>query len=74
VWAVLEAMDQGRNPGERLRNYLCAKEETSLNCKTYEGIFQESVDDSNSKMRSNIRAQCVRKIERIKEEEGADVP
>lgn len=74
TWLVLEMFDQKRNPCERLRNHLCAQDPGGLQCRMYDGVFRESVEDENSKMRSQIRAQCVTKIERIKEEDGVDVP
>ena len=74
VFLILEMLDQRRNPCERLRNYLCAREPSGMQCKMYDGVFRESVEDEKPEMRSQIRAQCVTKIERLKEEDGVEVP
>ena len=73
VWLVLEMFDKSRNPCERLRDHLCRGNATTLSCRTYGDVARESNEEPSAKMRSDLRAQCVRKIERIKEEEGAVV-
>jgi hypothetical protein len=72
VWGVLELRDRRRNPCERLRAHLC-QTPGSADCATYDGIFKESVEDSNPQMRSMLRAQCETKIRRLKEESGVQV-
>ena len=44
-----------------------------LQCRSYDGIVEESEHDSSPQMRSNIRAQCEAKIERLKADEGVEV-
>src|SRR4051812_29933785 len=55
---IIAMIDGGKNPCERVRNYFCAKDRAGLQCKSYEGIVDESVHDSSPEMRSQIRAQC----------------
>lgn len=69
----LEMYDQRRNPCERLSNYYCGKDPASIDCKSYESIRGESVEDPTPKMRSLIKSQCQTKIRRLKEEEGVTV-
>ena len=73
VWLVLEMVQSQRNPCQRVHDHVCAEDPGSLNCKTYKGILRESVEDESEKMRQNIRHQCQRKIERLKED-GVEVP
>jgi hypothetical protein len=73
VWVAMTAFDQARNPCERVRDYLCRQDPKSLQCTAYQGIVDESNKDPSPQMRSNIRAQCVTKIERLKED-GVTVP
>jgi hypothetical protein len=73
VWGVLALMDSRRNPCERLRNHHCAQAPDSTECKTYSGVFRESVEDDSPKMRSLIRAQCQTRIDRLKAEQGVKV-
>jgi hypothetical protein len=73
VALVLRMTDDRRNPCERVREYLCQKG-TPIQCETYRGIAKESVDEGSAEMRRNIRAQCAAKIERLKAEDGVDVP
>lgn len=73
VWVVLELTDRARNPCERLRNHFCQVTPGGPNCSAYEGLLKESTEDESPKMRSNIRSQCERKIERMKEEDGVKV-
>jgi hypothetical protein len=73
VWLVLIMIDSRRNPCERVRNYLCAKDPAGMQCKTYEGILDESLHDETPAMRGNIKAQCQSKIDRLKEEEGITI-
>jgi hypothetical protein len=71
---IMAMVDGKRNPCERVRDYLCKKDPAGLQCKSYETIVDESVHDSAAEMRSQIRAQCLSKIERLNEEEGVKVP
>jgi hypothetical protein len=72
--ALIMAMIDGKaNPCEKVRDYLCKKDPTSMQCKTYGTIVDESQHDSSNEMRSNIKSQCVSKIERLKSEEGVEL-
>jgi hypothetical protein len=74
VWLVLIMLDSRRNPCERVRDHFCRAEgQAGVGCKMYESIFKESVEDDNAKMRQSIRAQCLTKIERLKQEDGVVV-
>ncbi|HVT09386.1 MAG TPA: hypothetical protein VHO67_18125 [Polyangia bacterium] len=73
VWVVLIMVDSRKNPCEKVRNYFCHKDPAGMQCKSYEGILDESVHDDTPAMRSNIRAQCQSKIDRLKEDDGIDV-
>jgi hypothetical protein len=70
VWLVLIMLDSRRNPCERLRDHLCRQDAKGLQCKTYQGVWQESLQDDNPAMRANIKSQCQSKIDRLKEEDG----
>jgi gas vesicle protein len=69
---ILAMIDGQKNPCERVRNHLCKQDPAGLQCKSYASIVDDSVHDSSAEMRSNIRAQCQTKIERLKEE-GVEV-
>src|SRR5262245_46326094 len=74
--AVVLGMDMwtaSRNPCERLVRHFCGQSESSNACKTWDGIFKESVEDPSPKMRGLVRAQCETKITRLKEEENQTV-
>jgi hypothetical protein len=73
VWVVLELSDRARNPCERVRDHYCKITPGGPNCSAYEALLEESVEDDSPKMRSTIRAQCERKIERLEEDEGITV-
>jgi hypothetical protein len=73
VSLILAMVDGQKNPCERVRSYLCKTDPAGLQCKSYAGIVDESVHDSAPEMRSQIRAQCLSKIERLKSEEGVEV-
>jgi hypothetical protein len=73
VALVMWMVDSKRNPCERVRDHFCKQQPTSIACKTYGGVFDESVHDDNPEMRANIKAQCLSKIERLKEEDGITV-
>ena len=74
VWLVMIMVDSRRNPCERVRDHFCKQEGAAgVNCRMYQNIQKESVEDDNPQMRQSIRAQCVTKIERMKEEDGVVV-
>jgi hypothetical protein len=73
VGIVLWMVDSRKNPCERVRDHLCRIDPNGLQCKTYQGVVDESVHDSSAEMRSNIRSQCQSKIQRLKEEDGIEV-
>lgn len=73
VWLVLFMLDSKRNPCERVAQHFCKQDPNGLQCKSYQGILEESVNDPVAEMRSNIRAQCLSKIERLKEDDGIEV-
>lgn len=74
VWLVMIMVDSRRNPCERVRDHFCKSEgAAAINCRMYQDIQKESVEDDNPKMRQSIRAQCVTKIERLKDEDGVVV-
>ena len=41
--------------------------------ESYGSILDESLHDESAQMRANIKAQCLSKIERLKEEDGITV-
>lgn len=74
VWLVMIMVDSRRNPCERVREHLCRQQgRASLECRMYEAIVKESVEDGSPQMRQSIRAQCKTKIDRLKEEDGVTV-
>jgi hypothetical protein len=73
VWVALIMVDSRKNPCQKVRNYFCHKDPAGLQCKSYEGILDESLHDDTPAMRSNIKAQCQSKIDRLKEDDGIDV-
>jgi hypothetical protein len=74
VWLVLIMFDSRRNPCERVRDHFCRAEgRAGVTCRSYQSILEESVQDDNLQMRQTIRAQCLTKIERLKEEDGVVV-
>jgi hypothetical protein len=73
VWAGLTLYDKARNPCQRVRDYYCQTTPGGANCSTYDSLLHESMEDESPKMRSTIRDQCVRKIQRLKEDDGIKV-
>jgi hypothetical protein len=73
VALVLKMVDDRRNPCERVRNYFCGQDPQAMACKNYENVLDMSLHDDSAEMRSNIKAQCLSKIERLKEDEHIDV-
>ncbi|HVU51327.1 MAG TPA: hypothetical protein VHL80_11605 [Polyangia bacterium] len=74
VSIIMAMIDGKRNPCERVRDYQCKRDPAGLQCKSYQGIVDDSVNDPSGQMRSQLRAQCQSKIERLKEDEGVTVP
>src|SRR5687768_18566132 len=73
IWGILELKDRARNPCERLRDHFCQLTPGGVNCTAYQGLMKESVEDESAKMRSTIREQCVRKIDRLAADDGVKV-
>jgi hypothetical protein len=76
VWLVLLMVDGQRNPCERVRDHFCRGQDPaqgSLDCRMYVEIAKESETDASPTMRQTIRAQCMTKIDRLKEESGITV-
>lgn len=73
TWLIMAMVDGRANPCEKVRDYLCKRAPAGLPCRSYADIVDESVHDSSADMRSNIRAQCVSKIERLKAEDGVEL-
>ena len=70
---ILAMIDGQKNPCERVRAYLCKTDPAGLQCKSYQAIVDESIHDSSADMRSQVRAQCQVKIERLKTEDGVEI-
>ena len=70
---ILAMVDGGKNPCERVRKYLCQKDPASMPCKSYASIVDDSTHDPSHEMRSQVRAQCQSKIDRLKEDEGIEI-
>lgn len=70
VWVALHMAAAGRNPCERVRDHFCRKAPDATKCRSYQEVYQESVEDQSSRMRGVIRDQCLTKITRMKEEDG----
>ena len=73
VALVMWMVDSKKNPCERVRDHFCKQDPASIACKSYNGILDESLHDESSQMRANIKAHCLSKIERLKEEDGVTV-
>ena len=73
VALIMWMLDAKRNPCERVRDHFCKQDPASITCKSYNGILDESLHDESSQMRANIKAQCLSKIERLKEDDGVTV-
>ncbi len=73
VWVALIMVDSRKNPCEKVRNYFCRKDPAGMQCKTYDGILDESMHDDTPAMRANIKAQCQSKIDRMKEDDGIEI-
>jgi hypothetical protein len=73
VALIMWMLDSKRNPCERVRDHFCKQDPASVACKSYNGILDESLHDESTQMRANIKAQCLSKIERLKEEDNITV-
>src|SRR3954465_13440834 len=73
VALIMWMVDSKRNPCERVRDHFCKPDPASVACTSYSSILDESLHDESSQMRANIKAQCLSKIERLKEEDGITV-
>jgi hypothetical protein len=73
VALVMKMVDDRRNPCERVRNHVCAQDPKGSACKNYESVLDLSLHDDSAQMRGNIKAQCLSKIERLKEDDGVEV-
>ena len=73
IWVAIHMAVASRNPCERVRDYFCKKVLDVTKCKSYQSIYEESVEDQSPKMRGVIRDQCLTKINRMKEEDGITV-
>jgi hypothetical protein len=73
VSLVLWMVDSKRNPCERVRDHFCKQDPSGLQCKSYGSVLDESLHDESARMRANIKAQCLSKIERLKEDDGITV-
>jgi type VI protein secretion system component VasK len=65
VWLVIAAFQSARNPCERVRDHYCREDARAPECAAYEATLQASEKEANPLMRSNVRGQCERKIERL---------
>lgn len=74
TWGALELTDQARNPCERVRDYFCARSDDKTACVTYGELTKDSIEEKSGEMRSNIRAQCQIKIDRLRADEGVVIP
>jgi len=74
VGLILWMVDSRKNPCEQVMSYFCRQDPNGLQCRSYKGILDESLHDESAEMRSNIKAQCQSKIERMKEDDHIDVP
>lgn len=73
VFVVMMFSDRARNPCERLRAHYCSGKD-SLACATYDTVFKDSVEHESAQMRGVVREGCVKKINRLKTDEGIVVP
>lgn len=73
VALIMWMVDSKRNPCERVRDHFCKQDPAGMQCRMYSGILDESLHDESAQMRANIKAQCLSKIERLKEDDGITV-
>ena len=73
VALVMWMVDSKRNPCERVRDHFCKQDPAGIACKSYASILDESLHDESADMRANIKAQCLSKIDRLKEDDGVTV-
>ena len=65
---ILAMVDGQKNPCERVRNYVCKQDPKGLQCTSYQDLLEDSKHDPSAEMRSNLKQQCLTKLERLKEE------
>jgi hypothetical protein len=70
---IMWMVDSRKNPCERVRDHFCHQDPSGAQCRSYQGILEESLHDESAEMRSNIKSQCLSKIERLKDEDGVEV-
>jgi hypothetical protein len=73
-WVVVIAVESARNPCKRVRDYLCAGKPGSFECTSYEQLLADSERDPSRAVRGEIRQQCKTRIERLKKDDGIEVP
>ncbi len=73
-WVVVIAVESARNPCKRVRDYVCAGKPGSLDCTSYEQLLVDSEHDTSRAVRGEIRQQCKTRIERLKKDQGIEVP
>jgi hypothetical protein len=74
VWVVMEAVDSARNPCQRVRDYTCRREPGSPRCESFQQLLRDSVEEPSAAVRGEIRNQCLTRINRLKKDEGVEVP
>ncbi len=70
---IMTMVEDKKNPCEKVLDHYCKKDPAGLKCKMQKDVVDESVHDSSAQMRSQIRADCQAKIERVKEDEGVEI-
>jgi len=73
VGLILWMVDSRKNPCEQVLSYFCHQDPKGVQCRSYQGILDESLHDESAEMRSNIKAQCQSKIERMRDEDHIDI-
>lgn len=73
VSVVLIGIDKARNPCQRVHDHYCKIDPASLNCTSYKGVLQESVEDASPAARGAIRHQCETHIKRLEIDQGIKV-
>ena len=59
--------DPVEKPCEQVREWVCREDPNSLNCRLYQDVAKDSVTNTVPKMRSAIKKQCLKKLERLQE-------
>ena len=74
VALVMWMVDSKRNPCERVRDHFCEQDPARVcSARATRASSTSRCTTSSAQMRANIKAQCLSKIERLKEEDGIDV-